>query len=143
MFLAREEKRDPIEAVVKGLGGKLLFRGRITGVERKTVGGFSTGIVTMEGPSNITTTPPASSTSSTSDGGVVFKGQFQVHFQNENVVAYYDGSPIAYMPDLISILETQTGNTIATETVVCPLTLFFFSFVDLFHSVNLTLFPLC
>lgn len=94
---ARSEKSDPVEAAVSITGGFRLAEGKIVDVERRTVDGFARGEVTVEGTGG--------STSS----------RLLIQFQNENLIAIADGSVIATVPDLITILEADTGRPITTE----------------------------
>jgi DUF917 family protein len=41
--------------------------------------------------------------------------RFQVHFQNENLIGLLDGEPCAMVPDLITVLDRETGRAITTE----------------------------
>jgi len=38
-----------------------------------------------------------------------------VSFQNENLVAWLDGEVVAAVPDLITIIDAETGDAITTE----------------------------
>lgn len=42
-------------------------------------------------------------------------GELLIQFQNENLVAIRDGDVVCSVPDLISILELETGLPITTE----------------------------
>ncbi|WP_423603379.1 DUF917 domain-containing protein [Sphingomonas sp. MS122] len=100
--LARENGDDPFEALyaalaVSGLypfaGG--LFDGKIVDLERETTGGFSVGRVAIEG-----------------FGGT---GRMDLEFQNENLIARRDGEIRALVPDLITIMDLETADSITTE----------------------------
>ncbi len=41
----------------------------------------------------------------------------EISFQNENLVAEVDGVPVAMVPDLICVLEADTGEPITSETL--------------------------
>src|SRR3954453_16460442 len=43
--------------------------------------------------------------------------RLELAFQNEWVVAWRDGEPIAMSPDLICVLDTISGNAFGTETI--------------------------
>ena len=96
--LAQDEKRRP-ESAFEPLGGKLLFRGRIADVERRTTGGFARGTVVMRGHAG-----DADSTMS-------------IDFQNENLISRRDGEVVATVPDLICIVDDDTGAPTSTETL--------------------------
>ncbi len=95
---ARRVKADPIEAASRASGGYRLFQGKIADVERRTQAGFARGSVRIEG------TEADAATS------------LEVSFQNENLKAELSGGRIiATVPDLIVILETETGTPVTTE----------------------------
>lgn len=88
---------DPIAAILRRLGGYRLFGGKISDVERRTETGFATGQAQIAG-----TGPHIGSTLS-------------IRFQNEHLVAVRDGQVLASVPDLIIILDADTGGPITTE----------------------------
>lgn len=86
-----------IESLVKRLNGYVLFSGKIVDITRSTDGGFVRGSAHFEGLNE-------------------FEGQTSsVEFQNENLICYVDGKPKAITPDLITILDKETGMPITTE----------------------------
>ncbi len=98
---ARERNADPVEALRAALAPTLysnlrvVFRGKVVDVERRTVAGFARGrarFAAFEGES-----------------------QMQVQFQNENLVAHVDGEVRCVVPDLICVIEADTGEPITTE----------------------------
>lgn len=94
---ARRQKTDPIEAILKSENGGLLFSGKIGELERNTGGGFARGKFRVQGLGKR-------------------NGEFcDIEFQNENLIARCGETPIATVPDLISVLETETGRPISTE----------------------------
>ncbi|HSJ27603.1 MAG TPA: DUF917 domain-containing protein, partial [Acidimicrobiia bacterium] len=94
---ARSHKSDPVAAAITVTGGFRLFEGKIVDVERRTVEGFARGEVTVEG-----TEGRAGS-------------RLVIQFQNENLIAVVDGSVVATVPDLITVLEADSGRPITTE----------------------------
>jgi len=94
---ARAEKRSPVETILEREGGRLLFSGRIVELERATTAGFARGRFEMEGAG---ANPGAS---------------LSVDFQNENLIAWRDGMVIATVPDLITVVDSETGRPISTE----------------------------
>jgi DUF917 family protein len=94
---ARAAKRDGLEAVVEATGGTILFRGKIVDVERRTAQGWALGEARIAGADE--------------DAGA----ELLLRFQNENLVALRDGELIASVPDLITVLNVETGNAITTE----------------------------
>ena len=86
-----------IDAVLARLRGHRLFEGKVADVERRTVGGFARGEARIEGTGG--------------DAGSTLR----IHFQNEHLVALCDGEALATVPDLIVVLDTETGEPITTE----------------------------
>jgi DUF917 family protein len=74
-----------------------LFEGKIVDVERKTVAGFARGEATLEGINDHS------------------GSRMVIQFQNENLVAIRDGRIVCSVPDLISMLDVDTGQPITTE----------------------------
>ncbi len=96
---ARRLNADPIAAILSAEPGKLLYRGKVVDVERRATEGFLRGRVRFEGV----------------DG---WRGtEMELAFQNEWIVAWLDGEPIAMSPDLICVLDTLSGEAIGTETI--------------------------
>lgn len=94
---AQRKKDDPIEALLKLTGGMLLFRGKITDVDRQPSEGFLRGSLSITGTSG-------------------FEHQsLQIEFQNEWLLAQSDGKPVAMSPDLICLLDEVSGEAIGTE----------------------------
>ncbi|HLB48270.1 MAG TPA: DUF917 domain-containing protein [Anaerolineales bacterium] len=96
---ARAEKRDPVAAILAHEHGKLLFKGKIVDVARWTTGGFARGRLEIEGFDTHQ------------------KQTLQIEFQNENLIARAAerGDVIATVPDLICIVDSETGRPISTE----------------------------
>jgi hypothetical protein len=96
---ARRRHQDPIRALLDTEGGKLLFRGKITDIERRTTEGFLRGWARVEGLE--------------ADRG----HEFRLEFQNEFAVGFIDGKPRVTVPDIISVLDSLSGEAIGTETL--------------------------
>lgn len=94
---ARAEKRDSVAAILKHEHGKLLFRGKVVDVKRWTTGGFARGKLEIDGFSDFQ------------------RRSLQIEFQNENLIASVDGIVVATAPDLICIVDSETGRPISTE----------------------------
>lgn len=90
--------RNCAPRLARDLHGVSLFEGRVTDVDRRTEGGFARGTATIEGLED-------------------HHGQsMKLHFQNEFLVAETaDGQPLATTPDLICLLDLETGAPITTE----------------------------
>jgi DUF917 family protein len=97
--ICRERKQDPIEALTMLLHGRRLCDGKITDVRRRTERGFARGEVDIIGTGR--------------DAGV----QCKISFQNENLVFWRDERPEVTVPDLITIVDEQTGLPITTEAL--------------------------
>jgi DUF917 family protein len=83
--------------VVERLRGHRLFEGKVADVERRTVGGFARGETRIDG-----TDEHAGSA-------------LRIRFQNEHLIAVRDGEVAATVPDLIIVLDAETGEPITTE----------------------------
>jgi uncharacterized protein len=88
---ARKRNTEPSDEVAELCKGRVLFRGKISDVERRTVKGFARGRMTL-----------------TAFGDPIV-------FQNENLVAWHNGNIVATVPDLITILSLEDGEPIGTE----------------------------
>lgn len=101
---ARHNKTSPIDSILQHENGRLLASGKIADVRRVTKGAFTMGSLTVE-------------------GSMRFSGvELSIEFQNENYVAFTsnpDGSKniLATVPDLISLVDEDTGQPITTEEV--------------------------
>jgi len=94
---ARARKEDPVARIVEETRGFRLFKGKIVDVLRRTTAGFARGTIKLEGIDDC-------------------KGRtMEIEFQNENLVAKEDGQVVASVPDLITLLEVETGTAITTE----------------------------
>lgn len=96
---ARARHEDPVAATLKAANGKLVFRGKVADVERRTTAGFLRGSASLVGLD--------------SDRGA----KFEVAFQNEYVIAWRDGKVAVTTPDLICLLDSVSGEAIGTETL--------------------------
>ena len=88
---------DPVGAMLAVTGGFRLVAGKITDVDRRTTGCFARGSVEVEGLDG--------------DAGRLIR----LEFQNENLVALEAGRVTASVPDLITVLDTETAGAIGTE----------------------------
>ena len=95
---AKFSSTDPVEALLELTDGFKLFEGKILDVERRTEGGFAVGEATIDGMDD-------------------YEGRtLQLDFQNENLVARDSKEGIvASVPDLITVLDGETGDPITTE----------------------------
>ena len=93
---ARAAKHSPIEAVQERVGAHRLFSAKIMDVDRRTVGGFARGEARLEGVD--------------ADAG----RSFSIQFQNEFLVAMEGDEVMVSTPDLITLLDADTGEAITT-----------------------------
>jgi uncharacterized protein len=92
-------RSDPIAALVAEIGAFCLVNGKISDVERQTRGGWVRGSVVIEGLR--------------ADAGRLIR----LELQNENLVALERGRLLASVPDLITVLDSETAEAIATERI--------------------------
>jgi uncharacterized protein len=98
--LIREKRaahEDAIDAVLERLGGFRVLTGKIADVARRTETGFARGEAQIEGTGD--------------DAG----STLEIRFQNEHLVALRDGEIVVSVPDLIIVLDAETGEPITTE----------------------------
>ena len=90
--------RNPADRLARELDGIRLFEGRVVDVDRRTEGGFARGSARIEGLD-------------------AHEGrQLTLKFQNEFLIAEDEaGTPRAMTPDLICLLDLETGQPITTE----------------------------
>ena len=96
---AQHTHADPIEAVLRHESGKLMFRGKVSDMARRTTEGFLRGKAVVEGLDD-------------------WRGEtMTLEFQNEWAVASVGGEARVMTPDLICVLDTVSGEAIGTETL--------------------------
>ncbi|XP_077864278.1 uncharacterized protein LOC100376245 [Saccoglossus kowalevskii] len=101
---ARRDRTDPIQAILQWENGKTLIVGKIADVKTKLTGAFSKGKVII-------------------DGYNAYAGQsLHVECRNENLTATLhcmkgEFKVVACVPDLIAIVDTDTGEAIHFEEV--------------------------
>ena len=94
---ARQRHSDPVEAVRQATNGFLIWRGKVGDVARRTETGFARGEATISGVDE-------------------YEGRsLQIAFQNEFLIARSGDEVLATTPDLITILDAETGEPITTE----------------------------
>jgi len=92
---ARAEHDDPVRRVAERLGGREIFAGKVVDVERATTTGFARGRARVEGPG----------------------GDLVLEFQNEHLIARDGDRVLVTTPDLIIVLEHDTGEAVTTEAL--------------------------
>ncbi|MDJ1137103.1 DUF917 domain-containing protein [Streptomyces iconiensis] len=96
---ASRNHTDPVAAATDVLAGRRIFTGKLVDVRRGTAGGFVRGDAVLEGLAE--------------DAGHTL----EFAFQNENLVARRDGEILASVPDLICVLDSDTGEPVTTEAL--------------------------
>lgn len=99
VLAARAAKDDPVTAICGAMGATVLLRGKVTDVERRTEGGFLRAVLTLGGLD--------------ADRGRTVR----LSVQNEYLAAWEDGRPLALTPDLICMVDSETGRSIGSEEV--------------------------
>ena len=81
------------------LNMRLLYKGKVIDVARRITEGYLRGAARFHGVDD-------------------WKGSnFTLDFQNEWIVAWRDGEPIAMTPDLICVLDSVSGEAVGSETI--------------------------
>lgn len=102
MRLARQQHRNPFDALLTLLPrthyhfARVIWRGKITDMQRETREGFSMGRARIEGLGD-------------------WQGEMEILIQNENLIARVRGEVRAIVPDLICVMESETAEPITTE----------------------------
>lgn len=96
-------REDPVGAAARALGGWVLFRGRVRAKEWESREGYMFGTATVEGEGG--------------DGGHTLR----IWFKNENHLTWHDGRPWVLSPDLIMVMDAESGtpytNTLLPEGI--------------------------
>jgi uncharacterized protein len=96
---SRAAHADAVAAIQSKLGAATIFHGRVTDIARRTETGFARGDAKFAGVDE-------------------YRGHtYRIEFQNEFLIAERDGLPIVTTPDLITLLDADTGVPITTETI--------------------------
>jgi len=93
----RRDKTGMVEMLTEALSGYVLFRGIASKVDQRSDGGFTRGEATFAGID-------------AQQGR-----QFKILFQNEYLLAQCDNTPLCMTPDLIILLDEDTGQPILSE----------------------------
>ncbi len=94
---AHATNADPVQTVINQERGKLLMTAKITDLQRHLKGGFAVGHINL-------------------DGFGKFNGETgRIDLQNEFLVFWYNGNVKVCTPDLIVVLDSDTGLPITTE----------------------------
>ncbi|MDR3475493.1 MAG: DUF917 domain-containing protein [Devosia sp.] len=90
---------EPVAAIAEALGAQTIFHGRVRDIERRTVGGFARGTAQFEGAEEW--------------AGHTFK----LEFQNEFLMAERDGKILVTTPDLIAVLDAESGAPVTADSL--------------------------
>lgn len=93
----RTDVIHPILRIIDLLGGYRLFKGKAVFIKRGIQGGFTRGEAHFDGTDQYE------------------KLSCTLFFQNEHLLAEIEGKPIAMTPDLLAVLDEETGMPITTE----------------------------
>jgi uncharacterized protein len=88
-----------VAALIAEIGAFQLVTGKVSDVDRRVTSGFVRGSVVVEGLGE--------------DAGRLIR----LELQNENLVALERGRILASVPDLISVLDSETADAIPTERI--------------------------
>lgn len=94
---ARATHQDPIAAVCAKTSGFRIWEGKVSDVSRRIEGGFTMGDATVSGT------------------GEHAGRDLRLFFQNEFLVARTGDEVLATTPDLITMLDLETGEPVTTE----------------------------
>lgn len=96
---ARRTHADPIEAICTREGGRHVFSGKITDLQRHFKGGFNVGVAQISGLD-------------------AFAGSSaEIVIQNEFLIFSRDGEMQVCVPDLVVVLDLESGLPLTTEVL--------------------------
>jgi DUF917 family protein len=90
---------DPLEAIVQATGGWLLFVGTVMERQAGTIKGYTTGHHLLRGE------------------GDYAGHEFRIWFKNENHIGWRDGRRLVTTPDLICVVEAETGRPLQNSSI--------------------------
>ncbi|MFO1162230.1 MAG: DUF917 domain-containing protein [Reyranellaceae bacterium] len=96
---ARRRRDDPIAALVDAEGGVMLFKGKVHDIERRATDGFLRGRARLHGLDG--------------DRGAIL----DLEFQNEFAAAWRDGVVVDTTPDILCVMDRESGEAIGTEMI--------------------------
>jgi uncharacterized protein len=92
---AKAKNEDPVQAILSICKGRVLGKGTIVDIDRAISGGFLYGSLTMKDKYET----------------------IEVFFQNEFLSAKRNGKIVATTPDILTLIEQDTGKAIMSESV--------------------------
>lgn len=96
---AQQTGDDPIAAACSVTEGRILFRGKVTDVDRRVERGYNFGRLTLLGLDDWQRTTAT------------------IDLQNEFLICRIEDEPVAIVPDLITLVDSERGTPITTEVV--------------------------
>jgi len=91
----REAGRDPVREIIKALDGWLLFEGEVSKKECEDKEGYYWGTHTITGQDDFK------------------QAEFKIWFKNENHVSWLNGKPYVASPDMLIVVNRETGEPLA------------------------------
>jgi len=91
----RETGRDPVREIIKELDGWLLFEGEVSKKEWEDKEGYYWGTHTITGLDDFK------------------EAEFKIWFKNENHVSWLNGKPYVTSPDILIVVNRETGEPLA------------------------------
>jgi DUF917 family protein len=91
--------RDPVSSVIQASQGEELFRGEVSRFEWEDRDGFLWGTTTIRGEER--------------DAG----HELKIWVKNENLLSWLDAKPYVVTPDLLCILDAQTGRPLTNSNL--------------------------
>ncbi len=88
--------KENVKRMIDELKGYKLFEGKITDIKRELSDGFTRGQANFTGING-------------------YSGEYTVLFQNEHLIAKKGNTPLCMTPDLITVLDLETGFPVTTE----------------------------
>lgn len=90
---------EPVAEIADLLNASVIFHGRVSDIDRRTVGGFARGTAKFEGVDEWRS------------------HSFKLDFQNEFLMAERDGKILVTTPDLITLLEAESGAPVTADSL--------------------------
>src|SRR5699024_8434401 len=103
VYESRKKNESPLDNILDITNGYLGFKGKVVDIIREFGSeknkGFSSGTIIMDGIDEF------------------YGSQAHIKFQNEWLILYVDDAPKCITPDLISIVDIETGKAIRTDII--------------------------
>ncbi|MGC8699273.1 MAG: DUF917 domain-containing protein [Candidatus Acidifodinimicrobium sp.] len=97
--VARQKRKEPVEAAVEASEGYLLFEGKVSGKKWEDREGYMWGTHTFKGSGK-------------------FNGKtFKIWFKNENHVSWMDDEPFVTSPDLVEVVRRKDAEPITNTNL--------------------------